>query len=209
MSQHGAADGPHNRAVTTEGAAIDAGVMADDGPMFCYRHPDRETYVRCGRCDRPICTRCAMQGPVGFRCKQCGTLANDPLSTFTPRQIVLGFGVAAGGGLILGIVAGYVGWFSILISFFGGGIIAEAVNRTIGIKRGARVLALVIGGLIAGALVGDVISFSMFASQLYGIPADVAAELPPVTLADYLYGNLPWLVLSVGAASFGAYTRLR
>jgi hypothetical protein len=39
--------------------------------------PDRQTYVGCGRCDQPICTKCAMQGPVGFRCKQCGTLAND------------------------------------------------------------------------------------------------------------------------------------
>src|SRR6185369_16606922 len=24
---------------------------AGDGRMFCYRHPDRETWLRCGRCD--------------------------------------------------------------------------------------------------------------------------------------------------------------
>ena len=100
---------------------MDATSLADDGRMFCYRHPDRETYVRCGRCDQPICTRCAMQGPVGFRCKQCGTLKNDPLATFTPTQLVLGFGVAAGGGIVIGLIGGYIGWFSIFVAFFGGG----------------------------------------------------------------------------------------
>ncbi|MGW3865208.1 rhomboid family intramembrane serine protease, partial [Streptomyces sp. NPDC005047] len=24
----------------------------------CYRHPDRETGIRCTRCERPICTDC-------------------------------------------------------------------------------------------------------------------------------------------------------
>ena len=53
------------RAMTTEGTAtLPAADTAtdDDGALHCYRHPDRETWVRCGRCDRPICTKCAMQG---------------------------------------------------------------------------------------------------------------------------------------------------
>jgi len=54
-----------------------AETTGDDDRQFCYRHPDRETWIRCGRCDRPICTSCAMQGPVGSRCKQCGKLAFD------------------------------------------------------------------------------------------------------------------------------------
>lgn len=151
-----------------------------------------------------------MQGPVGFRCKQCGTLANDPLSTFSARQIVLGFGVAAGGGLILGLLSSTFGWLSIVIAFFGGGFIAEAVNRAIGIKRGSRILGLVIGGIIAGALVGDGLSFVAFAQQIYGaVPEEVAAELPQITFVGYLLSSLPWLVLSIGAACVGAYTRLR
>ncbi|NUS28420.1 MAG: rhomboid family intramembrane serine protease, partial [Streptomyces sp.] len=24
----------------------------------CYRHPDRETGIRCTRCERPICPEC-------------------------------------------------------------------------------------------------------------------------------------------------------
>lgn len=37
----------------------------------CYRHPKRETYVRCSRCDRHICSDCMREAPVGQRCPDC------------------------------------------------------------------------------------------------------------------------------------------
>ena len=42
----------------------------DEAPR-CYRHPDRETYIRCQRCDRPICTQCQTQAAVGVQCPEC------------------------------------------------------------------------------------------------------------------------------------------
>ncbi|MFI0420223.1 rhomboid family intramembrane serine protease [Spongiactinospora sp. 9N601] len=39
-------------------------------PM-CYRHPDRETYVRCQRCERPICPDCMREAAVGHQCVEC------------------------------------------------------------------------------------------------------------------------------------------
>ena len=38
--------------------------------MRCYRHPDRETYVSCSECGRPICTECMTAAPVGQRCPE-------------------------------------------------------------------------------------------------------------------------------------------
>jgi membrane associated rhomboid family serine protease len=37
----------------------------------CYRHPDRETHIRCSRCDRPICPDCMVSASVGFQCPEC------------------------------------------------------------------------------------------------------------------------------------------
>ncbi|MCO6734719.1 B-box zinc finger protein, partial [Streptomyces sp. EL9] len=43
---------------------------AQDAPRVpvCYRHPDRETGVRCTRCERPICPECMVDASVGFQC---------------------------------------------------------------------------------------------------------------------------------------------
>ena len=39
--------------------------------MFCYRHPDREAYVRCQRCERFVCPDCQVASSVGVLCPEC------------------------------------------------------------------------------------------------------------------------------------------
>jgi membrane associated rhomboid family serine protease len=47
----------------------DGGAVA--ATPVCYRHPDRETWIRCQRCERPICPDCMNSAAVGFQCPSC------------------------------------------------------------------------------------------------------------------------------------------
>ena len=39
--------------------------------LYCANHPNVETTLRCNRCEKPICARCAVLTPTGYRCKEC------------------------------------------------------------------------------------------------------------------------------------------
>ena len=54
--------------MTTSGDPAGAGTPT---APTCYRHPERETHVRCQRCERPICPDCMRQAAVGFHCPHC------------------------------------------------------------------------------------------------------------------------------------------
>ncbi|MET3565864.1 membrane associated rhomboid family serine protease [Leifsonia sp. 563] len=38
---------------------------------YCYRHPDRQSYVLCQRCGRTICPECQTPAAVGVVCPEC------------------------------------------------------------------------------------------------------------------------------------------
>jgi hypothetical protein len=210
----GRAAGLHPRAVAIDDALTPASATPasdvldrttdedDTGPLYCYRHPKSETYVRCGRCDQPICPKCAVQGPVGFRCRQCGLVKNATISSFTPRQLALGIGVSLGGGALLGYFGGQIGIFSIILSFFAGSFIAEGTVRFTGLKRGPVMRAIVYGGLLAGFALGAAIQVTTF---MNAIPPE-AGDLP---VEFWLQSILPYIAIGAGAAIAGAYSRVR
>ncbi|KAA9089263.1 rhomboid family intramembrane serine protease [Microbacterium radiodurans] len=50
---------------------------------FCYRHPDRQSFVLCQRCLRTICPECQTQMPVGVICPEC--LRDQQKASGAPR----------------------------------------------------------------------------------------------------------------------------
>jgi membrane associated rhomboid family serine protease len=65
----------------------------------CYRHPDRETYISCQRCRRPICPDCMRDASVGFQCPDC---VREAAQT-TPRTRTAFGGIAGGRNAIVTI----------------------------------------------------------------------------------------------------------
>src|SRR5688572_1451926 len=52
-----------------ENATVDP--IETDGRTFCAIHTSVETTLRCNKCGRYMCVKCAVRTPVGYRCKQC------------------------------------------------------------------------------------------------------------------------------------------
>ncbi|HEU0206954.1 MAG TPA: rhomboid family intramembrane serine protease [Pseudolysinimonas sp.] len=38
---------------------------------YCYRHPDRQSFIHCQRCGRTICPQCQTLAAVGVQCPEC------------------------------------------------------------------------------------------------------------------------------------------
>ena len=61
-----------------------AGPSYRDNPdNYCYRHPNRQSFVLCQRCARTICPECMTQAPVGYICPEC---MKDQKKNRTPAQ---------------------------------------------------------------------------------------------------------------------------
>ena len=135
--------------------------------LCCANHPDRETMLRCNRCDKPICYQCAVRTPVGYRCKECVREQQGVYYTAEPSDLLVGGGIALVLGGVMGGLAfaflGLIGFFSFILAFFigpaAGGAVAEVIRRAVK-KRRARQMKWVAAVLfILGVLIGGVLLF--------------------------------------------------
>ena len=67
--------------------------------VYCANHPDRETGLRCHRCDKPICYQCAIKTPVGQICPECYKAAQAKYYNGTSTDVPVGAVIA----LVLGV----------------------------------------------------------------------------------------------------------
>lgn len=120
--------------------------------LFCANHPTTPTSLRCNRCEKPICPKCAVLTPTGYRCKDCVRGQQKVFETAVNTDYILIFVVVALMAGLGSLIAYRLGFFIIFLAPVYGGIIAEAA-RAVTRKRRSKNLfivaaaAAVIGGL--------------------------------------------------------------
>jgi tetratricopeptide (TPR) repeat protein len=129
-------------------------VTPDDEVLYCANHPSVETMLRCNRCGKPICTRCAKLTPVGYRCRECLGQQQAAFYTGGALDYLLGGAVAMVLGGIATSVMSLIGfWFFALFLGPTVGIAIAEVVRVVVRRRRSRYLATVVGvGMVLSAL---------------------------------------------------------
>ncbi len=124
----------------------------DTDMLYCTYHPEVETSLRCNLCEDPICAKCAILTPTGYRCKKC---VRNQQKTFDTAQwfdypiiimtvVLLSFL----GSLLVGVL----GFFTIFLAPAAGMFIAEAARRLTQRRRSRLLFQLATAAAIAGSL---------------------------------------------------------
>ncbi|ACL23882.1 B-box zinc finger protein [Chloroflexus aggregans] len=128
--------------------------------LVCYRHPQRETGLRCISCGRPICTECARATPVGQICPECARERTPVNYQVGPTQLLVAGVVALIYALLVtlvaGVVIGWAGFFGFIVAFLLGPMTGNALSRLIdwatGRKRGRMLMIVVSVAYACGSL---------------------------------------------------------
>jgi hypothetical protein len=168
-------------------------------PLHCENHPNVETYLRCNRCAKPICTRCAVRTPVGYRCKEC---VRSQQRSYYDEFGLLQYGIAAAVALPLAVLAGWIvprlGWFTVFLGPVTGTIIARAVRWALRRKRGELTWLVVCGAIVVGAAIPVVGQVIVRLASSGGAGASLGGLL-----------SLLWAIVYVATAVGAAYGWLR
>lgn len=159
-----------------------------DDVLYCANHPDRETLLRCNRCGKPICLKCANLTDVGYRCNECIRTVQDTYFNAKPSDNIVAFVVA----LLVSAIAAPIAsilfrifpfWFisiiiAVMVGGAAGGILAQIIRRAVDRRRSREMRFYALGGIVAGIAVGI-----FGASLVLGAPMSALFSLPLAVFA--------------------------
>ena len=154
-------------------------------PQYCVNHPNVETYLRCNKCGQPICVRCVVSTPVGYRCKDCVRAQQRVFyAGFRPTDYLIAAAVALPLALVAGWLVPSLGWYVIFLGPLAGTGIVQVVRWAVRRRRGQYTWMVVCACIVVGALPKLLLSIlSFLAGGVMG-----------------LVWNVVYLVVATGAA---------
>lgn len=143
------------------------GYSAEDSPdpqaqPVCPRHPDRVSYVRCKRCDRPACPDCQRPTSVGVLCVDCEREISRQQASTRPRN-------AMGGGM--GKRTPYVTYtvIALCVLAYLGQTVAPQIVEQLGLFVPFRALAMPWTFFTAGFLHGGILHLALNMYALWAV----------------------------------------
>jgi MFS family permease len=142
--------------------------------MYCANHPDTETLLRCNKCGKPICFKCAVRTEVGYRCKECIHEQQNVFYTAMTSDNWIAFAVAAGITLVAWPIVGFLfsitrffGWIiAALIGSGAGATLAQIIRNSVGRRRGRYIRHFTLAGIVVGLVASGLITSFWFAGFL-------------------------------------------
>ena len=122
---------------------------------YCARHPERDTELRCNRCERYMCVDCARRTPIGYTCHQCVRGHEDKFFAGTTLDYLIVAAMSAIGGAIAAALSLFIGGFillGIVIAPAIGGFVAQIALQLTGRRRGRQSAYVCAGALLCGGL---------------------------------------------------------
>ncbi len=163
--------------------------------LYCANHPQVATSLRCNRCNRPICTRCAVRTPVGYRCRDCVRSQQQVFETALWYDYAVAVVLAAVLGFVSSLLLSLVGRFLIFVIFLApvaGGITAEVVRAAVRRRRGRRLPLAAVAGFVLGCL--PLLGLPLLGALLTGSAGQLLGLLLPlvyvVLASSTLYARL-------------------
>jgi hypothetical protein len=160
--------------------------------MQCARHPKIETGLSCGRCETPICPRCAVFTDVGARCPTCAPTRKLPQFEIGPVYLLRGAVAALAAGAALGavwgvLIPGRFGLFGLLLAALIGYLIAGAVSAATNRKSGTPLQVVAAGGAITAYLARNLVIGDglLPADDLFGYIAVIIAGAVAINRLRY------------------------
>jgi len=162
--------------------------MTESTMNYCYAHPTRETSLRCKRCERYMCTSCAVGTPTGYLCRDCVRRHQKTFDTAVWFDYLLGFGttfvLSLIASVIVAVVAPLISFYIIFLAAGLGGaagvLIANLTLRAINKRRSKPLFITCAAGVVAGALVvalGSLLTGNMFTLIWLGIYAVIVTPV--------------------------------
>ena len=159
--------------------------------IYCANHPTVATSLRCNRCEKPICIKCAVLTPTGYRCKQCVSGQQKAFETALWQDYVLGLSLAALlsfiGSIIILILP--LALLTFLVAPLIGTVIGEVVRRVTNKRRSKRLFWGVVGAMVAGGLpvlLIQLVGIGLF-SYTAGVRGFASGAIPLIWQGVYLF----------------------